>query len=113
MGQVAVTINGRDYRISCDEGQEERLTRLAGYVDEQISELVHSVGNVGDVRLMVMASLLVADKLFDGTTEIERLRAQLAQAKQAAAVETDATVAPLVDAIARRVEDIAVELEST
>ncbi len=113
MGQVAVSINGRDYRISCDEGQEERLERLAAYVDEQISDLVSSVGNVGDVRLMVMASLLVADKLFDGNNEIERLRAQLAQAKQGAAVETDATVAPLVEAIARRVEDIAAELEST
>ncbi|MEE8274547.1 MAG: cell division protein ZapA [Alphaproteobacteria bacterium] len=113
MGQVAVSINGRDYRISCDEGQEERLERLAAYVDEQIADLVSSVGNVGDVRLMVMASLLVADKLFDGNNEIERLRAQLAQAKQGAASETDATVAPLVEAIARRVEDIATELEST
>ena len=63
MGQVAITINGNNYQIACDEGQEERLTRLGAYVDERTAELVKSVGDVGDVRLMVMASLMVTDKI--------------------------------------------------
>ena len=112
MGQVAVTINGRNYQINCDDGAEERLTRLAAFVDARATELVGSVGNVSDLRLMVMTSLVTADKLFDADAEIERLRGQLAQAKQAAAAGTDATVGPLVDAIARRIDDIATRMES-
>ncbi len=112
MGEVVVTINGRDYQVSCDDGQEERLGRLAEYVDERFGELVDTVGNIGDLRLMMMTSLLVADKLFEASAEVERLRAQVAQARQAATVETNAAVVPLVDAIAQRIEDIAAHLES-
>ncbi len=113
MGQVIVTINGRDYQISCDDGQEERLARLAGYVDDRVEELIRSIGNVGDLRLVVMASLLVADKLFDANNEIERLRAMVAQARQTVAPESDPAVEPIVEAIARRIDDIAAELETT
>ena len=113
MGQVGITINGRKYEVACEEGQEERLTRLGAYVDERTSELLNSVGNVGDVRLMVMASLLVADKLFDAFANLEKLRAQLAQGRQGAAAEAgDDKLAPLVDAIAQRIEDIAADLEN-
>lgn len=112
MGQVAISINGRDYEISCDDGQEERLARLAAYVDDHVAEMVQVLGNAGDLRLMVMASLMIADKLFDSSTENEQLRAQVAQARQSVAAETDAAVGPLVDAIARRIEDIATHIES-
>ncbi len=113
MGQVAITINGNNYQIACDEGQEERLTRLGAYVDERTAELVKSVGNVGDVRLMVMASLLVTDKLFDTIAEVEKLRAEAAQNKQKAApAKPDDNLAPLVDAVAERIEDIAANLEN-
>ncbi len=114
MGQVAISINGRKYEIACEEGQEERLTRLGAYVDERTTELIQSVGNVGDVRLMVMASLLVADKLFDSFAEVEKLRAEMAQTKQGPAPAAgDDKLAPLVDAIAERIEDIAANLENT
>lgn len=114
MGQVAITINGKNYQIACDEGQEERLTRLGAYVDERTAELVKSVGNVGDVRLMVMASLLVADKLFDAIAEVEKLSAEAAQNKQKAApAKPDDSLAPLVNAVAERIEDIADNLENT
>ena len=113
MGQVAITINGNNYKIACDEGQEERLTRLGAYVDERTVELVKSVGNVGDMRLMVMASLMVADKLFDATAEVEKLRAEAVQNKQKAApAKPDDSIAPLVNAVAERIEDIAANLEN-
>ncbi len=113
MGQVAITINGNNYQIACDEGQEERLTRLGAYVDERTAELVKGVGNVGDVRLMVMASLMVTDKLFDTIAEVEKMRAEAAQNKQKEApAKPDDSLAPLVDAMAERIEDIAVNLEN-
>ena len=110
MGQVGITINGRKYEIACEEGQEERLTRLGAYVDERTAELVGSVGNVGDARLMVMTGLLVADKLFDAFAEVEKLRAEIAQTKHAPApgpvpVSADDKLAPLIDAIAERIEE--------
>ena len=113
MGQVAITINGKNYQISCDEGQEERLMRLGAYVDERTTELIKSVGDVGDVRLMVMASLMVTDKLFDALAETDKLRAESAKNKQeAAAAKSDEGLAQIVEAVAERIEDIAVNLEN-
>ncbi len=119
MGQVAITINDNNYQIACDEGQEERLVRLGAYVDERTAELVKSVGDVGDMRLMVMTSLMVTDKLFDVIAEVEKLRAEAAQTKLSKApapakapAKADDKLAPLVNAVAERIEDIAVNLEN-
>lgn len=113
MGQVAITINGNNYQIACDEGQEERLTRLGAYVDERTAELVKSVGDVGDVRLMVMASLMVTDKLFDAIAEAEKLRAKDAKSvKDKTSEKPDEGLAQIVEAVAERIEDIAVNLEN-
>jgi cell division protein ZapA len=112
MGQVTLSVNGRDYNIACEDGEEERIKRLGAYVDDRISELIENVGNVGDLRLMVMASLVLCDKLFDAGAEIDRLGASAAKVKKATAPEPDAAVAPVIEAIARRIEDIADHLES-
>jgi cell division protein ZapA len=100
MAQVDITINGREYRIACEDGQEGHLAQLAGYVDGKIDELVDQVGQIGDTRLMVMASLLVADELSD-------TREELAQARRSAG---DA-VAEQIDALAARIEALAAALE--
>ncbi len=113
MPEVAVTINGRDYQVSCAPGEEERLTRLAAFVDEQFAALVDSVGDVGDMRLMVMTSLVMADKVFDASIEIDRLRAKIVQVQKISSTDADAALGPLVDEIAQRIEDIAARLEST
>ena len=63
MAQVSVTVNGRKYEISCDDGQESHLFRLAEEVDRRVASLVTSVGQVGDARLLLLASLLLVDQL--------------------------------------------------
>jgi len=100
MAQVDIVINGREYRIACEDGQEAHLRSLAGYIDEKIGELVGAVGQVGDTRLMVMASLLVADELSD-------TRQELAEAQDAAG----AAAAEQLDALAARMESLADALE--
>ena len=65
MAQVNITINGRNYQVACDDGQEAHLTRLGDYVDKRLNELVAAIGQVGDSRLLVMVSLLLADELSD------------------------------------------------
>ncbi|RCK50375.1 hypothetical protein TH25_12370 [Thalassospira profundimaris] len=65
MAQVSVRINGRSYDVACEDGQEERLGQLAAYVDERVGEIAHMVGQIGEQRLLVMTSLLIADELSD------------------------------------------------
>jgi cell division protein ZapA len=74
MAQVSVRINGRHYQVACEDGQEAHLQKLAAYIDERVAELVRDVGQVGDARLLVMASLLIADELADAYDELEELR---------------------------------------
>ena len=71
MSQITVVVNGRKYDIACDDGQEAHLTRLAQYIDRRVDELIAAVGQVGDARLLVMASLLVADELSEVYTELD------------------------------------------
>jgi cell division protein ZapA len=71
LAQVSVAVNARKYQIACDDGQEAHLTRLAGYVDQRVGELIAAVGQVGDARLLVMACLLVADELSDAYSQLK------------------------------------------
>src|SRR5947208_8679423 len=65
MGQVSVPVNGRSYAITCDDGQETRIRRLARYVDAKVAEFVGSVGQAGEARLLLLAALVIADELSD------------------------------------------------
>ncbi len=73
MSHINVTINGRQYRMACEEGQEVRLLKLAEGFESRITELRGKFGEIGDARLTVMAALTVCDELVDAT---HRLRAQ-------------------------------------
>ena len=111
MGQVSVNINGRKYQIACDDGQEAHLTRLGAYVDKRVGELVASVGQVGDARLMVMASLLIADELSDVYAEIESIRT--ADEGVSARLAAEEAIGSSIEALAERIEGIADGLEQS
>lgn len=110
MGQVAISINGQNYQITCDDGQEEHLRSLAQIVDSRVTELVSAVGQVGDMRLLVMASLLLADEVAETKDEAEALRAKAAEAEQVGPV-AEAQLAGGIEAMAARIETIAASLE--
>jgi cell division protein ZapA len=80
MAQVTVTIHKRSYQVGCEDGQEQHVAKLAGYLDRRISELAEKSGvagaasQVAEARLLVMAALLVADELGDTYDELEALR---------------------------------------
>lgn len=65
MGQVTITLNGRTYRLRCGDGEEPRLLALAEHVEGKLEQLVSEFGQVGDERLLVMATLMITDELFD------------------------------------------------
>lgn len=107
MAQVEIKINGRDYRIACEDGQEAHLSSLARYLDGKVGELVGEVGQIGDTSLMVMAGLLVTDELSDLREELEAARNQAARDTQSAIDDTEDKLAAQIDALAARIEQVA------
>jgi len=105
MPQVDVSINGRRYSIACDDGEQDHLKQLAQYVDGRVKELVSSVGQVGDQRLLVMTSLLVADELAEAYAKISNSTAEQKDADEE-------RIAAIMEKMAERVEAIAAVLEA-
>jgi len=110
LAQVTVTINGRDYQVACDDGQESHLQRLGQYVDKRAGELTAAVGTVDASRLLVMTSLLLADELSDLYAEMESLKAD---AGVAARMEADEILSESIENLALRIETIAESLEQS
>lgn len=77
MAVIDVVVNGRDYKLSCEDGQETRLKRISAYVDRRIQDLIAQHGHIGDNKLMLMTSMMIADELSDAYEEIKQIRAAL------------------------------------
>src|SRR5580704_17608885 len=73
MATVNATIAGRQFRLACEDGQEEHLQLLAQDLDPRIEDLRKKFGEIGDTRLTVMSALMVADELAEATRKIRRL----------------------------------------
>src|ERR1700761_8231171 len=71
MPLVNVMVNSRAYTIACDEGEEDHLKDLAAHVDAKVRELLETVGQVGDQRLLLMAAVLITDELFEARGRLE------------------------------------------
>ena len=63
MSQISLTVHGRSYQVTCDDGQESHLLKLAEHIDGKMRELEGSVGQLGEQRLLFMTCLLIADEL--------------------------------------------------
>ena len=95
MSQVTVTIDGKAYRMACDEGQEEHLADLAGRFDRYVAHLKTSFGEIGDLRLTVMAGIMVMDELAEAQKGVKGLEAEIVALRAKATIERpDAAVAP-------------------
>jgi cell division protein ZapA len=119
MSQVSVTINGRQFRMACEDGQEGHLMNLARDLDSRIEGLRTKFGEIGDTRLTVMAALTIADSLSETGARIKRLEEQLAalQETRGEAAERDKTVqaavAAALNAAAERIEGITRKLNQS
>ncbi|MBB3999293.1 cell division protein ZapA [Aureimonas pseudogalii] len=80
MPQIVVTIDGKTYRMACAEGEEAHLEGLAAEVDGRVTELRGSFGEIGDLRLTVMAAIMATDELDEARGRIAALERQLAEA---------------------------------
>ena len=89
MATVNATIAGRQFRLACEDGQEEHLAALAKDIDERIIELRRKFGEIGDTRLTVMAALMVSDELAEAGRKIRRMEEELAAHQDARVVASD------------------------
>jgi cell division protein ZapA len=107
MPMVEITVNGRRHMVQCGEGEEGRVRQLASYVDRQVADLARGQTQLGDARLLLMASLMVADKLSDAYDEVKQLRAALDQRSD----DADGRAAAVVEQVAAQIDAIAAQLE--
>ena len=108
MPTVEIMVNGRRHLMQCGVGEEARVRQLASYVDHRVTDLARGQAQAGDARLLLMASLMVADELSDAFDEIKRLKAALEE--RAEQVEREAAAA--VEQVAQQLDAIAAQLES-
>ena len=110
MSHINVTINGRQYRMACEEGQELRLLKLAENLEQRITNLRGKFGEIGDARLTVMAALTVCDELIDANQRVQALEQELEGLRSVRNQSTDraratqAAVAKALNAAAERIE---------
>lgn len=116
MAQVTVTIDGRTYRMACDEGQEEHLMDLASRFDRYVSHLKGSFGEIGDQRLTVMAGIMVLDELTELQKRIEGLEGEIDTLRRTRdealnkADKYDATLTGALSGLAERMESLTARL---
>jgi len=116
MPLVNVMVNGRAYTIACDDGEEDHLKELAAHVDAKAREVLGSVGQVGDQRMLLMAALLIADehhelngKIAAGAAAIKGSSGEK-HSLHLRAQEAESTAADALESAAKRLEDIAARL---
>ena len=119
MSQVNVTINGRQFRMACEDGEEARLSRLAEDLDASIATLRTRFGEIGDTRLTVMAALTLADQLSETKEKLQRLEPELATLRNASVASADhsqatqTAVVAALNAAAERMENLTKRLNET
>ena len=71
MANVNIKFNGKDYLLSCDNGQEENLKELAGHLSKKFDELKSNLGNIGENKLLLISSIKIIDEYYDLVKKIE------------------------------------------
>lgn len=113
MSQISLTVHGRSYEVTCDDGQESHLLQLANHIDRRMAELENSVGQVGEQRLLFMTCLLIADEVYDAQRQVDGLKAGRRDGEgHGTAGAGDEQASRALDACAQRIEAIAARLQS-
>ncbi len=104
MANVIVKFNNQDYHLACQDGEGERLSKLADYVNDKASQIAKAMGSVSDIRLLLMTSILLAD-------ELDEARDGKPMAMKGAQDSVDSMEKTLAHTI-KRIEDITRQVEA-
>ncbi len=119
MGRVSLDINGRKYAMGCEDGEEERLLRLGQKLDDRVNQIANQFGQIGDLRLLVMAGITLMDEVEDTAENIEKrvdakaagLRKELNTATSTS-LKTQKDAAISLNTAAQRIEALASKLKA-
>lgn len=113
MAQVTVMIDGKAYRMACEEGQESHLTDLAAQFDRYVAHLKSQFGEIGDLRLTVMSGIMVMDELTETQRRLKAVESDLENLKRnrdavlASSSRTEENVAVALEEMSQRILAIA------
>jgi cell division protein ZapA len=119
MASINANIAGRQFRLACEDGQEDHLLALARDLDERIEGLRKKFGEIGDTRLTVMAGLMVSDELSEATRKLRRMEEELVAHQDARVVAADRAkaaseaVVGAFNSAAERIEGLTKKLNAT
>ena len=118
MGKVSLDINGRKYAMGCEDGEEERLLRLGQKLDDRVTQMANQFGQIGDLRLLVMAGITMMDEVEDTMENLDlRVDARAAglrkerDAATLASAKSEAEAAKALSEAAKRIEGLAAKLQ--
>ena len=77
MANVNVKFNGKDFLLSCDDGQEEHLEELLTHINEKFSTLKNTLGNIGENKLLLITSVQIMDEYFETKKKVEQKKTEL------------------------------------
>ena len=79
MANVNIKFNGKEFLLSCDDGQEEHLEELALYLNEKFTDLKNSLGNIGESKLLLITSISVLDEYYETKKKIDIQKSDIAK----------------------------------
>jgi cell division protein ZapA len=112
MSQVSITIDGKTFRMACEDGQEAHLEALGRHLDGRIGEMRKTFGEIGDLRLVVMAAITITDEFFEARKRTEALGREIRQVQseqtnvRQVAGSREAEIAGAIDKMTQRLERI-------
>ena len=72
MANVNIKFNGKDFLLSCDDGQEEHLEELLTHINKKFSDLKNNLGNIGENKLLLITSVQIMDEYFETKKKVEQ-----------------------------------------
>ena len=118
MAQVTVSIDGKAYRMACEEGQTQHLIDLASRFDRYVGHLKGQFGEIGDLRITVMAGIMVMDEMTELSRQVAALTAEVEALRNnrdgtaSARDERDQQLTAVVEEMTSRINALAVKLSS-
>lgn len=114
MAEVTITIQGKSYKIACDDGQEKRLAALGRYVDARLSDIAKSGAASSESHLLVLTSIVLADEVNELRVALEAAgtpRTIVREIEQRVSEEDEREIIEAINHLATRIDSVATRLQ--
>ena len=111
MAEISITINGRNYGIACDDGQEKRVQELGRYVDGRLREIARAGGATNESHLLVLTAIILADEIADIRAQSHSMAPAAPPVGVRISEEEEEAIVSAIDLLAARIDAIAGSLQ--